>query len=434
MLLDVLKAYVVYPACERWEGRSIRSKLGVLRQAMTESFPRRRAARLDRLAQVAAQAGATVPYYRDLFRAHDFSPARLADDARWLADLPTLTKDIVIEQGDRMLAEGARDGILHARRTGGSTGPAAMFYYSAEALDWSAAAHLLAYEWTGKCRHHSELHLSSHFPEPFPFRDRLKEWVKCVAMNRTNVATGSFSAEGLDLAWHTISRARPALLQGHPSTLYALALHLRATGRDGNGVIGRFLSTGEVLDSAKRQLIAETLGCTVYDSYGNAEIGTIAQQTEPSSTAGLKVLDAMAWPETGDDGGLLVTSLTNSAMPLLRYVTGDLATLEEREDGLYLSQIQGRIHDRVTIAGIPYPTHYVQDLLDRIGGIDEFQVMERPGQPLLLRLVVPQVDYRPHLADRVRGWWGDAVEIAFIDIADLRRVGERHKFRYKICE
>lgn len=432
MLTGLLKAVLVYPACERWKGRCIRPKLRTLRAAMAQPFALRRKARLQRLAEVAGRAGATVPYWRDLFRTLAFDPARIADDPRWLAELPPLTKDTVREQGERMLADGARDAILHARKTGGSTGPAATFFYSSEALDWSAAAHLLAYEWTGKRRHHSELHLSSRFPETFPLRDRLEEWVKCQAMNRTNVATAAFTPAGLDEAWRAIRRARPALLQGHPSTMFALALHLRATGRNGHGVVGRFQSTGEVLDRHKRQVISETLGCPVFDSYGNAELGTIAQQTEPDAQAGLKVLDAMAWPEAGEDGTLLVSSLTNQAMPLLRYATGDLATLEERPDGFFLTGVHGRVHDIVRIAGVPHPTHYLQDLLDRIGGVEEFQVVERDGLPLLLRLVTPNAEVRPALEARIGGWWGKAVEVSFVDLAGLCRVGEQSKFRYKV--
>ncbi len=434
MLLRWLKGHALYPACEAWEGRDIRAKLRVLRQTMAVPFAQRRSARLARLATVVARAGATVPYYRDLFRSLAFDPSRLTEDGRWLADLPPLTKAIVLEQGERMLSDDARSNRLFERKTGGSTGPAALFYYSAEALDWSAAAHLLAYEWTGKRRHHTEAHLSSRFPERFPLRDRLREWVKCQALNRTNLATDAFSAEGLERAWRILRRARPALLQGHPSTVYALALHLRASGRDGRGVIQRFQSTGEVLDGRKRQVIAETLGCAVFNSYGNAEVGVIAQQIQPCAEAGLKVLDAMVWPETGDGGQLLVSSLTNPAMPLLRYATGDLATLEEDDDGFFLTNIQGRVHDIVTIAGVPHPTHYLQDLLDRLGGIDEFQVAERDKAVPLLRLAVPDRDRRPGLEARLHGWWGNAVEIAFVDLADLRRVGDRGKFRYKVSE
>jgi len=49
-----------------------------------------------------------------------------------------------------------------------------------------------AISWTGKKRHFKEIHLSSEFPETFPLSDRIKEYIKCKALNRINVTTHSF--------------------------------------------------------------------------------------------------------------------------------------------------------------------------------------------------------------------------------------------------
>src|SRR6185312_9291996 len=92
----------------------------------------------------------------------------------------------------------------------------------------------------------------------------------------------------------------PYLLQGHPSTLYALAVHLRDNHRDASGVFQVFESTGEVLDPKKRELIESTFRCRAIDRFGNAEFGVVAyeQISEPSNR--LRVLDAVVWPETVD--------------------------------------------------------------------------------------------------------------------------------------
>lgn len=36
-------------------------------------------------------------------------------------------------------------------------------------------------------------------------------------------------------------------------------------------------------------------------------------------------------------------------VPLIRYRTGDLIESLEKEDGFYISNIQGRLHDLITI-------------------------------------------------------------------------------------
>lgn len=433
MLTSLARAYVVYPLCERYEGRSIRDKVACLRAEFAVPYAIRIKRRKQALAHVVQRAAAEVPYYRDLFAQIGFDPVRLTLDSKWFSDIPFLTKDIVREQGWRMLSERQAGQFRHERKTGGSTGSSAFFFYSPEALDWSAAAHLLAYEWTGKRRHHREVHLSSRFPEVFPFRDRLKEWAKCQAMNRVNVTTHNFDEDGLTEAWRDISRVRPQLLQGHPSTVAALARFVERKFGLRHGVIARFQSTGEVLTAAHRQVIERVFGAAVHDSYGNAEIGVIAQQVVPRADAGLRVIDAMAWVEA-DQSEIVVTNLTNGLMPLLRYRTGDLGEVVERTDGRYIQNILGRIHDVITIGDKSYPTHYLQDLLDRLGGIEDFQFVQAADGKLRMRLVVPDQGRRQFLLDRINEWWRGHVEAEFVAPSELSRVGHRSKFRYLVDE
>ena len=431
-----LNAWIAYPLAERWTGRDIRRKVTVLRAEMALPFAERRRRRLERLAGVIERAARDVPYYRDLVRTCAFDPRRVARDEKYLGDLPFLTKDIVREQGARLLSERFVREKLHLRKTGGSTGPTTPIYYDDEALDWSAAVNLAAREWAGKSLGMKEAHLASRFPEVFPWKDRVKERLKCLATNRANIFIDTFEPNGLDALWRELIRFRPYLLQGHPSTLYALAVHLRDNRHDASGVFQVFESTGEVLDPKKRELIESTFHCRAIDRFGNAEFGVVAyeQIAEPSNR--LRVLDAVAWPETVDhESGsteLVLSGLLNEAMPLVRYRTGDLAELIREDDGLYVSRIVGRVHDVVQIGAKKFPTHYIQDLVDRLDGVDEFQVEQRLDGALTLRLVVPDAGRHPAISRRVEQWWGDRVELEFTNFAGLERRGWQNKFRYLV--
>lgn len=435
-MLRYFNAWFAYPLAERWQGRQIRSKARQIRAEMRRPFAERHARRTRHLADMLAAAARDVPYYRDLFRTLRFDPAKVADEPRYLEELPYLTKDVVREQGRRLLSEHYSPSQLHERRTGGSTGPSALFYYSQAALDWTAAVNLVALEWAGKRRHHVELHLASRFPEVFPWRDRVKEGLKCLALNRHNAFTDDWEPAALERLWRKLRRVRPYLVQSHPSSLYALAIHLRAAGRDGRGALRVFESTGESLDDKKRDTIEGVFGCRVVNRYGSAEFGVVAYESLERRDRRLQVFDCVAWPEQREhESGrpeLVLTSLLNDAMPLIRYRTGDLAQVTTTGDGFVLGEITGRVHDVVPIGTRRYPTHYLQDLFDRIGGIDEFQLEPRPGQPLLLRLVVPDAARRDAVAQRIRQWWSDEVTIEFADFSGLARSGWRGKFRYVV--
>ncbi len=435
-MLRRLNASLLYPLAERWLSRDIRNKAAALRYDLKAPYALRSVRNRARLAAVLTAAARDVPYYRDLFKQHRFHPWSVVESLDAFLELPFLTKDIIREQGHRLLSERFAPHELHVRKTGGSTGPGAIIYYSTAALDWTAAVNVVAQEWAGRFQSTPELHLASRFPETFPWKDRLKEQIKRRLLNRANLFTADFEPESLDRIWRELRARRPYLVQGHPSTLYALAVHLRNSGQNGVGAIKVFESTGEALDDKKRTTIESIFGCRAINRFGNAEFGVVAYESLDERDRRLQVFDGVAWPEalpheSGADE-LVLTGLLNDAMPLIRYRTGDLAQLTETENGFFLEQISGRVHDLVRIGERRYPTHYVQDLLDRIGGIDEFQLEERDGGPLLLRIVMPDAGRRAQAAERIGQWWGAGVEIEFTEFNGLARSGWRGKFRYVV--
>ena len=289
-----------------------------------------------------------------------------------------------------------------------------------------------------------ELHLSSRLMEKPHIKDRVKEAVKCLAMNRVNIMTDSFEPESLEFVCPKIKAAQPYYINGHPSTLYALAIHAKGKGENLMGAIKVFGSTGEVLNDKKREMIEKVFGCKVFDCYGNAEFGVIAHEpaqgkVEEDSMNNTEqiILDFIVWPETLDtdaeDKEIVLTGLANDAMPLIRYRMGDMGEVKKRSDGFYLRKIQGRTHDLVKIAGKHYPTHYIQDLLDRIDGIDEFQLEKREGRVLLLLLVLSETADRDEVSRQVKHIWNDHIEVEFSEFSDLKRVGWRDKFRYMVA-
>lgn len=442
----LLAHFVAYPLAACHEGRDIASKEAWLRAEMARPFAERRLRSQKALAEQVGWAGAHVPYYRDLFARLNFDPARLERDAAWLNDLPYLTKDVIREQGERMMREDREGERIHACKTGGSTGVSAIICYDQEAADWSSAVTGYARGSVGKNHFLRELHFASRFPETFPLRDRIKEHIKCFCMNRSNIFFDDFTSASLEAIWQQMRRIRPALVHGHPSTLYHLALHV-ADAHGGGRAFDIFESSGELLEPHQRRTIESVLRCRVVDRYGLAEFGVVAYEGRVESTW-RDVYDPIAWPEVaepeasvvgaiaherGRSGELVLTGLKNRLMPLIRYRTGDLAVLGEEEGrGFVLYDLVGRIHDVVHIGGKDYATHYIQDLLDRLGCIREFQIVLGGAVPVLRLVLEPQAD-RDEVACRIRQWWGEEVSLDFIDATQIRLQGGRAKFRHVVA-
>lgn len=234
--------------------------------------------------------------------------------------------------------------------------------------------------------------------------------------------------------WAILERRRPFLIHEHPSTIYALACHREKFPKQ-TSPFAVFESSGELLQPYMREKIAKVFDCRVIDRYGLAEFGVMAYELD-GQERGLQVLESEGWPESRptDDGGheLVFTGFRNRLMPLIRYATGDRARVAQSPHGFVLTDVIGRIHDIVPLNGVPYPTHHIMDMLDhRVGGIQEFQIDLREARPLMRIVPEPQAD-TARVAQRIEAFWPGAFTIAFVDHADLVRVGGRSKFRHVV--
>lgn len=438
MLRRALAAHAIFPLAERQQGRRILAKLRALEAEAREPLPTRRARHRARLAAMAEHAGATVPYYRDLYRSRGFDPARLARDPAWLAELPLLDRETVAEQGERLLSERFGPTQRIHRRTGGSTGRALDVYYDPEALDWTAAVSLHVRARAGCPLGALHAHLPMGSGAGRPLRLRLEQAARCAANRRSYFFVKDLEPTTLGAIVRWLQRTRPRLVYTFPSVAFALARQVEAEGGLARPLFDVFESTGETLDEARREPIERTLGCRVAERYGSAEFGVVA--SSPEVARGFEILDVAVWPESiADEHGdpeLVFTSLLSHAMPLLRYRSGDLGKIEADEATVCgrIPAIAGRRHDAVEIGGRTLATTWFQEVFRRMGCVDEFQIELRDGQRPLLRIVLADDEARERVAAVVREAVGDGAEIAWVGFDGLRRTGRRAKFSQLVRE
>jgi phenylacetate-CoA ligase len=436
-LSGLLKAACLFPLAEKKLQRSITPRLRILRAEAVLPFSRRKALARQALVRILAHAGRTVPYYRDLFSGRRFNPEDVNRDIRYFEDLPLLTKAILLEQAERLISEPHAQTVARRQKTGSSTGPAATVCYNQEDLDWTAAQNILMLEWGGKRRYDREVHLSTRFPHPPSPADLRFERRKCFVLNRRNVYTDGFGDAAQETLLADLRRAGARVVQGHPSSLHALARHLEKNGRREAGLFEIFVSTGEMITAGQREIIENVFSARVSNRYGACEFGVMAQERVDGRRGELMVHDSVVWPEvlpveSSEAGELVFTGLRNMTMPLIRYRMGDLGLLEERDDGWWVTELTGRVHDRVEIDGTVYPTHYVQDILDRCGPVSDFQIVARAGKAEDLRLVSPPESWEA-VERSVRAHFPH-VPLRRITPEELVFVGVRGKFSYLLRE
>ncbi len=143
----------------------------------------------------------------------------------------------------------------------------------------------------------------------------------------------------------------------------------------------------EFVSVVHRRILERVFGVPVFNLYGSTETGHLLMETTrgvlrlSEETAFVEFLNA----DARGIGELVVTTLTNDFMPLIRYRIGDLAERHATPQGLdYV--VHGRIADAFTRAdGRRVTTLEVDRLFEAVTGVAHYQLQERTAGGFLLR-------------------------------------------------
>jgi len=436
-------AGVLFPLHERLKRHDtvrIRRELEVSQWWPVE---RLRALQLDRLRTLLRSAKQRVPYYRDMFVAQRFNPddiSKLAD----IAQLPLLTKALIRANTDRMKADGARN--LVRSNTGGSSGEPLTFYLGLDRISHDVAAKWRATRWWGVDIGDREIVVWGS-PIELGAQDRLRA-LRDRALRTRLLPAFEMSAARIDEFVAEIRGTRPKMLFGYPSSLSHIARHARATGQrlDDLGIEVAFVTSERLYDD-QRASIGEIFNCRVANGYGGRDAGFIAHECpdgEMHVTAEdiiVEIVDTDGKPlPDGREGEIVVTHLATADFPLIRYRTGDVATLSRRTcrcgRGLpVIENIQGRSTDFVVAQdGTVMHGLALIYILRELSGIAAFKIIQE-SLTLTRVQIVPEkhvpagTDAR--IRDGVRKRLGAGVDVV-VDVVEQIPAERSGKFRYVI--
>ena len=306
-------------------------------------------------------------------------------------DLPVLTRETVVAQRDAMLAVGPGQAGLKLGYTGGSTGKPLAFYYTDEKTEHMRAGMMRSYRWAGWRPGDKVLNFwgaQQDISRTRTPRDRLRHYA---AAEHTLGAYDFNEIDLLNWARH-VQSWKPMLLQGYASILAELAQFVQRRKLHMPSTIKGVFSTAEVLYDWQRAAIESAFSCTVYNQYGSREVPNIGLQCAHGNFhvfSDLVMLESI--PVDGEQR-LLVTSLTNRIMPMIRYQLGDLGRLMSGQCSCgspfpLLALDVCRKNDLIVTPGGRkiYPSYFVH-LLDGHTGIEQFQFEQTGPGRIVLRL------------------------------------------------
>src|SRR5687768_13678814 len=272
----------------------------------------------------------------------------LVRDVEDLSAWPVLERRMLITHAAELRARRASAGVF-SRTSSGSTGELVNVAYNPAAGGWSWAQEYRSLYWFGVPPGSRTLLL---WGGGHPMLD----WVR----NCRVFSTKNLTFEQLQKATHYLLEKRPTLVMGLPSAIAQLARHVRAHHPGAPAQLAPFVKLGgEQVYSFQRDEIARHLGARVFESYGSTEMGPIAHECPAGSRhvmadhVRLEIFDGDRPAPVGELGDIVVTSLFNRAMPLIRCRIGDRGRLSARPCpcGLphpVLSELVGRSADLFT--------------------------------------------------------------------------------------
>lgn len=442
-LYTSLATNVLFPLHERLKGHTTVRLRRSMEESQWWSAERLLEWQVQRLRAFLVDVERSVPYYRALFLKHGIVASKVSaiED---LGRLPFLTKSIIRENSGQLRAADARG--LARFNTGGSSGEPLVFYIGVERVSHDVAAKWRATRWWGVDIGDPEIVVWGS-PVELGAQDRLRA-VRDRLLRTELLPAFEMSIAKLDSFVERIRRRRPKMLFGYPSSLALIAKHAEKRGASMNtlGIEVAFV-TSERLYDEQRETIGRVFGCAVANGYGGRDAGFIAHECPAGGmhiTAEDIVVEIVG-PDgrslaPGSAGEIVVTHLATRDFPFIRYRTGDIGVLDQRNcdctRGLpLLKEIQGRTTDFVVAENgtVMHGLALIYVLRD-IEGIAAFKVVQE-SIGLTRVMVVPGPTYEAESNQRIvaglKGRLGAGVEVR-IEIVDELPPERSGKFRYVV--
>ncbi|WP_374724306.1 phenylacetate--CoA ligase PaaK [Calidifontibacillus erzurumensis] len=317
---------------------------------------------LERLKSTVERVYNNVPFYREKFNERNITP----EDINSLEDikkLPFTKKQDLRDNYPFGLFAVDRKEIVRIHGSSGTSGkPTVVAYTRNDIKNWSeivARAIVIAGGKPGEMLHNAYGYglftggLGLHYGSEY------------LGMSTVPVSGGNTERQ-ITL----IEDFQPTVICGTPSYVLNIAEHMEEIGKDPRKTSLKYGIFGaEPWSEEMRKTLEEKFDIKACDIYGLSEVmGPGVSMECHIAQDGLHVAEDHFYVEVinpktlepvadGEDGELVFTSLTKEAFPVIRYRTGDIASITREKckcgrTTIRMSRVKGRIDDMIIIRGV----------------------------------------------------------------------------------
>lgn len=345
-----------------------------------------------------------VPYYKNIFDKINLITNQKVDMSRF-QEIPILTKDLLRKHQKELISKDYQNRKWYDNSSGGSTGEPTQFmqdnyyvkwygasnnYYYQDMLGINANNVKKAYLWGSP---------QDLFKGSLGFKNKMKNWFSNILF------LNSFKMTENDMKSHieSINTYKPDLIRGYAGSLYELANFSEKHALPIH-TPKRLVCSAETLTNDMRTKIETVFGTKLYDFYGSRETASIAGECKDglihifSFNNFLEILDNNNNSTLeGHEGRVIITTLHNYSMPLIRYELGDVAVPGPPRCSCgnflpCLKKISGRLEEQFIKKDgsivIGYFFVHLLGVLQNKGFLKKFQVIQEDYDQIKIRTIV----------------------------------------------
>ncbi|MDR5658757.1 hypothetical protein RH915_04570 [Serpentinicella sp. ANB-PHB4] len=421
-----------------------------LQNNLDKSYESLLAEQNSKLSKIIEYSFENVPYYNDIMKNRQIDP-KCINSIKELKTLPIINKDIIKNNIKQFYSNEIIEYVNGA--TGGTTGSSLSYRMSRDDYLLSKAILYRGWGYGGYNLGDTVVTIAGSSLVPNNnngFKNRVLE----ILQSNYQLSSYNITEETLSEYVMKINAEKPKFIRGYASSLNELSKFIIKNNIKTIRPMAVF-STAEMLTNEYRVLIERAFSTKVYDQYGLNDGGVTAFECEEHSgyhidmeRSILEVVDDYGNPvKEGEPGRIIATSLTNYAMPFIRYETGDVGIMASGvcKCGLpfrRLEKIIGRTDDMIkTRQGKRIHSSFLRKIIRSYDYIDKFQAVQNDYYTLSVSIVVKEfykrenyLIYEKEIHDEITDYFTkNSIDLKVkIDVVDSIELSDSGKQRFFI--
>lgn len=401
------------------------------------------------LRHIVAHASEHVPYYHELFKRHGIDPAKFRGRED-LTKIPVLTRDTVKSRIADLKSRRKQDLAPGHGHTSGTTGSPLSVYYSPDAITMNYAVMDRVYQWAGSRLESGGDRVAvvrGNVVVPLS-QKRAPFWRHNRNLNQLLMSSFHLTPDNLVAYYEALRDFKPRVIDGYPSSLYVLAKVLLNRGE--RLPLHAAITSSETLYDFQREAIESAFQCRVYDYYAAAERVIFSMECDRHEGHHLceeygitEILDDNHQPlAAGQEGVMAGTSLHNTGMPMIRYLTTDRCAIKPQRCSCgrplpMMEDVTTKAEDLLRLRdGRLIPPSVLTHPFKPLDCIEASQLVQTDLDRLVVRLI-PRAEYNDgfgkQLVRDLKARLGEDMRVE-IELVDSLPRTARGKFKWVISE